>query len=43
MDVSKARNTRLKNVIGEYIGFVDSDDFFEPDIYEIMYNHLEKE
>ena len=43
MGVSKARNTGLKNATGDYIGFVDSDDFLEPDMYEIMYNHLENE
>jgi len=43
MGVSKARNAGLQSATGEYIGFVDSDDFLEPDMYEVMYNHLEKE
>lgn len=32
-----ARNTALKNAIGEYVGFVDADDFVENDMYEKMY------
>ena len=41
--VSNARNIGLDNATGEYIGFADSDDFLESNMYEIMYNHLEKE
>lgn len=32
--VSAARNTGLRNAIGDYIGFVDSDDYIEKDMYE---------
>lgn len=32
--VSSARNEGLKAAKGEYIGFVDSDDWLEPDMYE---------
>lgn len=32
-----ARNTALKNAIGEYVGFVDADDFVENNMYEKMY------
>jgi len=33
-----ARNVGIKKARGEYIGFVDSDDFIEPTMYEEMYN-----
>ncbi|PFJ08222.1 glycosyl transferase family 2 [Bacillus cereus] len=36
--VSTARNEGLQIAIGEYIGFVDADDYIEPDMYEILYN-----
>lgn len=32
--VSSARNEGLKRATGEYIGFVDADDWLEPDMYE---------
>ena len=34
--VSSARNEGLKVAKGEFIGFVDSDDWVEPDMYEKM-------
>lgn len=33
-----ARNAALSIANGEYIGFVDSDDFVEPDMFESLYN-----
>lgn len=33
-----ARNAALDIARGEYIGFVDSDDYIESDMYEILYN-----
>ena len=38
--VSKARNTALDIIKGEYVGFVDSDDTIEPTMYEELYNNL---
>ncbi len=40
--LSGARNTGLKNATGKYIMFLDSDDKFEPQACEIMYNFIEK-
>lgn len=36
--VSIARNTGIEIARGEYIGFVDSDDWIEPDMYDRLYN-----
>ena len=35
--VSSARNFGIDNSNGEYIGFVDSDDFIQPQMYEFLY------
>ena len=35
--LSSARNAGLDVAIGEYIGFVDSDDWIESDMYESLY------
>src|SRR5699024_9854311 len=35
--VSAARNVGLKMATGEYIGFVDPDDWIEPTMFEYMY------
>lgn len=40
--LSSARNAGLDIARGEYIGFVDSDDYVEPDMYEVLYNNLVK-
>ncbi len=34
--LSCARNLGLDNANGEWIGFVDSDDWIEPDMYEVL-------
>lgn len=36
--LSDARNAGLEIAAGEYIGYVDSDDWIEMDMYERMYN-----
>jgi len=41
--VSSAKNIGLKHITGKYVGFVDSDDWIEPDMYEILYNALKSE
>ena len=38
--LSSARNVGLDSSTGEFIGFLDSDDFIEPDMYEMMYREL---
>jgi len=38
---SSARNAGIDMATGEYIGFVDSDDWIEPTMYEILKNNME--
>lgn len=40
---AKARNYALEHVTGEYIGFVDSDDYISEEMYEKLYNQAKKE
>lgn len=40
--VSSARNAGIEAALGEYVGFVDPDDWIEPDMYENMYNLAKK-
>lgn len=37
---SSARNLALTHAHGEYVGFVDSDDYIEPDMYERLYQAI---
>lgn len=39
--VSTARNRGIATAVGEYIGFVDSDDWIEPDMFERLLNEAE--
>jgi len=36
--LSDARNYGFLHSTGEYIGYVDSDDYVDPEMYEVMYN-----
>lgn len=39
---SSARNLAIEQARGEYLGFVDSDDYIEPDMYERLLNGILK-
>lgn len=40
--VSAARNLGISYAKGEYLGFVDVDDCFDKDMYEVLYNYAAK-
>ena len=41
--VSVARNTGIDLATGDYIGFVDGDDYIEPDMYEILMRIIDEQ
>ncbi|MBP5674789.1 glycosyltransferase family 2 protein [Candidatus Saccharibacteria bacterium] len=43
LGASKTRNIGIKNATGDYITFVDSDDYLEPNCYEKIVDILKKE
>lgn len=40
--LSSARNYGIERATGRYFGFVDSDDYIDPDMYEVLLNNLLK-
>lgn len=40
--VSSARNAGLDAATGDYVGFVDADDWIEPDMYEFLLKNAKK-
>lgn len=40
--VSKARNTGLDNSKGEWISFIDSDDWIDKETYDVIFRFIEK-
>lgn len=40
--LSDARNAGIEKAAGEYVAFVDSDDWLEPKMYEVLYHTIKK-
>lgn len=40
--IGYSRNEAIKKASGKYLGFVDSDDYVELEMYEHLYKHLKK-
>ena len=40
--LSSARNAALKKASADYIGFVDADDWIEPNMYELLFNLIKE-
>lgn len=41
--LSDARNYGLRYATGDYIGFIDSDDYVKPEMFEVLYNNIIRE
>lgn len=41
--LSDARNAGMMEATGQLMGFIDSDDWIEPDMYELLYDRLRKD
>lgn len=41
--LSSARNAGIEASNGSYLGFIDSDDYIDDDMYEVLYNNIIKE
>lgn len=41
--LSDARNSGMAFAKGEYVTFIDSDDYIAPDMMELLYNNMKKE